>query len=155
MWLCVKWLCIRYKIPATPIPIRQQIVRLRLEDNLSIGAIAYIVKKSKRAVHGILKVYDDTGSCEARKSTGRPRKTSARVDDRAIAKIVKADRFETADTVSCEFNALSRQTVSRRLAECDLHVKTPAVKPIDQLQEQTKNHFVFANHVRAWSEEKW
>ena len=55
-------MCLRYRIPATPLSICQQIVRLRHEDNLGIGAIANIVKNSKRVVHGILKVYDDTGS---------------------------------------------------------------------------------------------
>ena len=41
-----------------------------------------------------MKVYGDIGSCEAGKFTARPRKKSKR-DDRAIAEIVKADRFKT------------------------------------------------------------
>ena len=61
-----------YKMTATPLQIRQQIVRLRHKGNLRIGAVANIVKKSKSVIHGILKVYDNTGSCEAGKSTGRP-----------------------------------------------------------------------------------
>ena len=83
--------CLRYKMPATPLLISQQIVRLRHQDNLRIGAIANIVK-SKSVIHGILKVYDDTGYCEAGKSTGRPTETFEK-DYRAIAKIVKADKF--------------------------------------------------------------
>ena len=59
-------------------------------DNLSIGAIAEIVNKSKSVVHGILKVYNDYGSSEARKSTGRPRITTKR-EDRAMVKSVKMD----------------------------------------------------------------
>ena len=39
--------CLRYKIPAAPLPIHQQIVRLRHEDNLNIVATANIVKKLK------------------------------------------------------------------------------------------------------------
>ena len=87
-----------------------------------------------------MKVYDDTASCKARKSIGRPRKTSER-DDRAIAKIVKANRFKTVAAASREFNAmmknLSRQTISRRLAEHDLHVtcKNACSQAIDQFQE--------------------
>ena len=46
-----------------------------MKDNLNIGAIAEIVNKSKNVVHGILKVYNDYGSFEARKSTCRPRIT--------------------------------------------------------------------------------
>ena len=77
------------------LPRRQQIVRLRHDDNLSIGAIANIVKKSKSVIHCILQVYDDTGSCESVKFSCMLRKASKR-DDRAIAKIMKADRFKTA-----------------------------------------------------------
>ena len=49
-----------------------------MKDNISIGAIAEIVNKSKSVVHSILKVYNDYGSSEARKSTGRPRITTKR-----------------------------------------------------------------------------
>ena len=64
----------------TPLPIRQQIIQLQMKDNLSIGAIAEIVNKSKSVVHSILKVYNDYGSFEARKSTGRSRITTERED---------------------------------------------------------------------------
>ena len=60
--------CLRYKMSATLLSIRQPIVRLRHEDNVSIGTIANI-KKSKSTITGIFNVYDDMGSCEARKST--------------------------------------------------------------------------------------
>ena len=78
-------------------------------------------------------------------------KTSAR-EDRTIAKIVKAERFETAAAVSREFNTimkknLSQQTVSRRLAEHDLHARTPAVKP-------WKNTCCFCKYRVTWSEQK-
>ena len=48
---------------------------------------------------------------------------------------MKAHRFKTAAAVSHEFNAimkkiLSRQTVSRLLAEHDSHARPPAVKPL-------------------------
>ena len=39
-----------------------------MKDNLSIEAITEIVNKSKKFVHGILKVYNDYGSSEERKS---------------------------------------------------------------------------------------
>ena len=71
-----------------------------MKNNLSIGvAIAEIVNKSKSVVHGILKVYNDYGSSEARKSTDRPRITTKR-EDCAIVKLVKKDRFKTAAAVS-------------------------------------------------------
>ena len=73
-------------------------MRLRMKDNLSIRAIVEIVNKSKSVVHGILKVYNDYSSSEARKSTGRPRITTKR-EDRAIVKLVKKDRIKTAAAV--------------------------------------------------------
>ena len=45
--------------PPTQFPIRQRICKLRMKDNLSIGAIAEIVNKLKSVVHGIPKVYND------------------------------------------------------------------------------------------------
>ena len=51
-----------------------------MKDNLSIGATAEIVNKSKSVVDSILKVYNDYGSSEARKSTGRPRMATKRED---------------------------------------------------------------------------
>ena len=61
-----------------------------MKDNLSIGAIAEIVNKSKSVVHCILKVYNDYGSSETRKSTGGPRIKTKR-EDRAMVKLVKKD----------------------------------------------------------------
>ena len=58
-----------------------------MKVNLSIGAIAEIVNKSKSIVHCILKVYKDYVTSEARKFTGRPRITNQR-EDRAILKLI-------------------------------------------------------------------
>lgn len=145
-------------MPLTPLPIRQQIIKLRKKDNLSIGSIAKIVNKSKSVVHGILKVYDDCGSCEARKSTGRPRKTTKR-EDRAMVKLVKKDRFKTAAAVSREMSivlkkTLSRKTVSRRLVEHDLQARAPAVKPLISSKNK-KCRLTFATEHVLWSQEKW
>ena len=74
-----------------------------MNDNLSIAAIAVIVNKSKSVVYGILKVYNDYGSSEARKYTGRPRITTKR-EDRAMVKLIKKDRFKTAAAVSREMS---------------------------------------------------
>ena len=78
-----------------------------MKDNLSIGAIAKILNKSKSVVHGMLKVYNDCGSSEARKSTDRPRITTKK-EDRAMVKLVKKDRFKIAAAVSRENLYLGR-----------------------------------------------
>ena len=87
-----------------------------MKDNLCIGAIAEIVNKSKSVVHGILKVCNDYGSSEARKSISRQRITTKR-EDRAMVKLVKKDQFKTAAAVSWEMSIqlgkhLPRKTVS-------------------------------------------
>ena len=129
-----------------------------MKDNLSIGAIAEIVNKSKSVVHGILKVYNDYGSSEARKSTGRPRITT-KSEDRAMVKLVKKDRFQTAAAVSRETSIqlgkpLSRKTVSRRFGEQQLLARAPAVKPL--ISPKNKNcRVAFANEHALWSQGKW
>ena len=129
-----------------------------MKDNLSIGAIAEIVNKSKSVVHGILKVYNDFGLSEARMSTGRPRITTKR-EDRAMVKLVKKDRFKTAAAVSREMSIqlgkpLSRKTVSRRLIQQQLLARAPVVKPL--ISPKNKNcSLVFANEHVLWSQEKW
>ena len=64
----------------TPLEVRKLIVKLHNEDKHLIGEIANIVRKSKSIVHGILKKFEETGSCEAKKSPVRPRKTTAKTD---------------------------------------------------------------------------
>ena len=80
-----------------------------MKDNLIIGAIAEIVNKSKSVVYRILKVYNDYGLSEARKSTGRPGVTTKR--DLAMVKLVKKDRFKTAAAV---YREMSIQLGKRR-----------------------------------------
>lgn len=145
-------------MPITPLPIRQQIIKLRKKDKLSIGDIAKIVSKSKSVVHGILKVYNDTGLCEAKKSPGRPRITTKR-EDRAMVNLVKKDRFKTAAAVSREMSIqldkpLSRKTVSRRLVEQNLLARVPVVKPLISAKNKNRRLQFATEHV-LWSQEKW
>ena len=56
------------------------IVNLHNEDKLSSGDISKTVWKSKSVIHSILRKSEETGSCEAKKPLGRPRKTTARED---------------------------------------------------------------------------
>ena len=83
----------------TSLEVRELIVKLRKEDKHYIGEIADIVRKSKSVVHGILKRFKKTGSCEAKKPPGRPRKTTAR-DDKWITLKSKKDQFATATDIS-------------------------------------------------------
>ena len=71
-------------------------MKLRNEDKYSIGDIANIVKKCKSVIHGILKKFDETGSCEAKKPPDRPRKTTSK-ENRFITLQAKKERLTTAE----------------------------------------------------------
>ena len=129
-----------------------------MKDNLSIGAIAEIVNKSKSVVHGMLKVYNDYSSSEARMSTGRLRITTKR-EDRAQVKLVKKDRFKTVAAVSREMSIqlgepLSRRTVYRWLVEQQLLARAPVMKLLISSKNK-KCRLAFANEHVLWSQEKW
>ena len=64
----------------TSLELRKRIVKLRNENKLFIGDISKTVGKSKSVIHSILRKLEKTGSCEAKKPPGRPRKTTARED---------------------------------------------------------------------------
>ena len=72
--------------------------------------------KSKSVIHSILRKIKDTGWWEAKKPTGRPRKTSA-WEDRWIGNEWTEDQFATATAISKRANTnlgikISRHTLS-------------------------------------------
>jgi len=142
----------------TPIPIRQQIIKLREVDKLSLGQISRITSKSKSVIHGVLNLYKQTKSIEPKKSPGRPRKTTKR-EDRLMLKVVKKDRFKTAAAISREINdkmdsPISRRTVSRRLNEQNLFARSPITKPlISKKNKRLRLSFAY-EHV-VWTDKKW
>ena len=95
------------KNAVTSLELRELIVKLRNEDKHSIGDIANIVKKSKSVIHGILKKFDETGSCEAKKPPGRPRKSTSR-EDRFITLQAKKERFTTAAHIAKKIKDIFR-----------------------------------------------
>ena len=146
------------KNSVTSLEVRKLIVNLRHEDKHSIGDIANIVKKSKSVIHGILKKFKETGSCEAKKPPGRPRKTTAR-EDRLIVKNSKKDRFATATAISkntkTDFGiSVSRHMVSRRLNEKCLFSRVPSTKPFISNKNQRSRKKFATEHV-TWTEEQW
>ena len=129
-----------------------------MKNNLSIGAIAEIVNKSKSVLHSILKVYNNYSSSDARKSAGRLRITTKR--DHDMVKLVKNDQFKTAATaVSREMSIqqrkpLPRKTVSLRIVKQQHLARAPVVKPLISSKNK-KCRLAFANEHVFWSQEKW
>ncbi|KAF2363600.1 Transposase Tc1-like [Trinorchestia longiramus] len=124
----------------TSLEVRKLIVKLRNKDKLSIGTISKTVGKSKSVVHSILANYEKTGSCEAKRSPGRPRKTSKR-EDGWLMRQAKTGRFATATGLSREADnklgiSISRHTVSRRLNENNLSRSRTFQKALHILEKQ-------------------
>ena len=143
------------KNAVTSLELRELTVKLRNEDKHSIGDIANIVKKSKSVIHGILKKFDETGLCEAKKPFGRPRKTTSR-EDRFITLQAKNDRFTTAADITNKIKDnlgvnLSRHTVSRRLSEQRLMARTLSTKPFISKKNQLARKKFAIEHV-TWTE---
>ena len=63
------------KKSVTSLELRKLILKLHNEDELSIGNISETVGKSESIILGRL---EETGSCEAKKPSGRPWKTTAK-----------------------------------------------------------------------------
>ena len=96
-----------------------------MQINSQLGIFQRLWKKSKSVIYSILRKLEETGSCEAKKPSGRPRKTTAR-EDRWIGNESKNDRFATATAISKRANAnigfkISRHDISRRLNEINLN----------------------------------
>ena len=60
--------------------LRKLMVKLHNEDKLLIGDISKTVEKSKYVIHSVLRKLKESESCEAKKSPGWPRKTTAKED---------------------------------------------------------------------------
>ena len=84
-----------------------------------IGDISKTVGKSKSVIHSILRKLGETGSCEAKKPPGRPRKITAR-EDRWIGNESKKDRFVIASAISKRANANLGIKISSTLFPEDL-----------------------------------
>ena len=142
----------------TPASVRELIVKLRHDDQMSIRDIAEHVKRPKSVVGDILAKYDKCNSTAAGISSGRPRITSKN-DDNTLVRLSKKARFKTAAAISREANEshgmqVSRKTVSRRLKEADLHPRSPAVKPLISKKNRNARLSFAAKHV-LWTDDDW
>ena len=115
--------------------------------------------KSKSVIHSILRKLEETGSCEAKKPPGRPRKTTAR-EDRWIVNESKKDQFVTATDTSKRANAnlgikISRHTISQRLNEINLNSRVTSIKPYISKKRQKQNEPIeICTEYIIWIEEQ-
>jgi transposase len=139
------------------IEIKSKIITLS-QENLSNCEISRRVGYSEGAVRNLLKKFQETGSIERKKGSGRGRVTSAR-DDRLIKKIVSRDRFLTAPEIHAEVQSTSTstfsvKTVSRRLLEHGFQARSPAKKPL-LTDKMKKARLDWAKEHQNWTLEDW
>ena len=106
------------KKPATSAEKRPQIVSLSTMK-LPEREISRQMKVSKTAVHNVIKKFQNKGTFEKSKKTGRPRISSIR-DDRIIRKVVRQSPMSSAKKIQAEMAErgikISEKTIRRRLS---------------------------------------
>ena len=137
----------------TPASVRELIVKLRLEEKLSIRAIA--------TQSSDLKVFLVIFWLNMRRMAQAP--LVCQVEDLAKPQqetiLHWLDCFKTATEIFREVNEsldirVSRKTVSRRLKEVNLHARTPAVKPL--ISKKNRNaRLAFATQHVLLTDKDW
>ena len=138
--------------------LRKLIVKLHHENKFSIGDILKTVGKSKSVIHSILRKLEETGSCEAKKPPGWPRKITAR-EDRWIGNETKKDGIATATAISKRANTnlgikIPRHTISWRFNEINLNSRVASMKPYIS-KKNKMSRLKFATEHVIWTEEQW
>lgn len=120
--------------------------------------IGKIVNVSQKGVRTTLIRKQQTGSNSDRKRSGRPRKTTKRVDQAIVIKS-KRNRFTTAPQIASEINSslvqpISITTVRQRLRENGLFgrvaVKKPLLRPVNK-----RKRLAFARKYKDWTLDQW
>lgn len=112
--------------------IRWQAVGLS-RAGATAGDIALQLGIARITVHRILRRYRNTNNVTPDKSTGRPRKTTAR-EDRLLLNMVRRDRTRSARALSQDWQQtlnrpISRETTNRRMLERGYKAYRPVKKP--------------------------
>lgn len=106
----------------------------------------------------IISRYREQGDINRKVGSGRPRKTTSRLD-REIIRQVKVNPFKTAVEVTQDMNEhfdvnVGVHTVRRRLVESKLYARRPARKPyISSINR--KKRLDFAKRHMHWTSEQW
>lgn len=138
----------------------EQVARVMalVEDGRSQRYAARAVELPETTVRRAIRRYRETGHCERRRGSGRPKSTS-RADDRFILLEALRDRRQTAVSTNRRLREIratfvSDKTVCRRLQSAGLKSRRPATGP-RLLQQHRVARLNFARLHQAWNEEDW
>lgn len=136
---------------------REQIGRLR-KEKMTFSKIASLVNKSETACKQAWYTFLKTGQYSDRSRSGRPRKTTAKLD-RRIHRLCEKDRFRSASDIAVEINTnsdtnISARTVRRRLENFHLRGRRPRKKPMLSSKNR-KMRLAFAKAHEHWTSQDW
>ena len=136
---------------------RQSAITLRNEGQ-SLRKIARTLQLSVTAVAKTVKQFEQTGTLEDRKRSGRPRVTS-KSDNKFIRVTSLRNRRLTAPEIQAQLNAtrstdVSTSTVQRRLRDAGLKGRIAAKKPLLRVINR-KKRLAWAKKHRNWTSEEW
>lgn len=141
----------------TNIQLRETVINLSLQGKVS-REIAKCLLIDKSTVNRIIAKYKSTNSLVDKPRSGRPRKTTKRVDKMIKRKSV-ADVKKTAMDISRELREenladVSRSTISRRLKEVGLVGRVGVKKPLISVRNR-KARLNFARKYEHWTVAEW
>lgn len=150
---------ILYKMPGHPISQfdRARIVALH-QEGLSNHQISARLNIPRTTVRRILTLFQETGSVERRRGTGRPRVTSGR-EDRYVTNYARRNRRITVTALRSHFlrtyrRRISRTTIRRRLHASNLRARRPLRVPRVSPQHRAAR-LQWAMEHRDWFLAQW
>ena len=129
-----------------------------LDEGLGQREVARRLAVSHSTIQRLLQRFNETGSVQERRHTGRPRKTT-RQEDRYLVLAALRERASTTVTLRGHLRAatgvnISCSTVSRRLHAADLRSRRPAVRPVLTPANRQRRLAWAQQHV-TWTRQQW
>ena len=125
-----------------------------LKDGLRQVEICERLNLTKSTVCKLAAKYNSTGSVEAGKSSGRPRVTSKREDNR-FRRCAVINPLSSSEVIKIETATVaSTRTIRRRLFDTGLLARRPAKKPLLNQQQRLKR-IKFCKKYINWTSEDW
>lgn len=135
-----------------------QQIHLLFNQGFSKKKIAAIIGCSKSSVIRTIKKVKETKSYDTKKRSGRPKKTSERIDRHLVTASECNRRLTSTDLkakVQDKFSVnLSRETICRRLRKAGLFGRPAAKKPLLRQQNRLKR-LAWALEHQHWTKEQW
>ncbi|KAL4091775.1 hypothetical protein QTP88_026414 [Uroleucon formosanum] len=132
-----------------PIDFRKLVVQLR-EDGNSFRNIAQIIKKSHSSVQYIINRYNETGSLEDRKRTGRPQKLKSH-QKRTILRQVVMEPKTSAPKLAVFIDSIMDQHIYLNILRNNLHASAEKLNIGNSFIFQQDNDPKYtAKKVKEW-----